>query len=230
MHKNPYNRETITQDILFVWQNMLDVIAEILGVVAGVITRLDGNSFEVFLTSKTDNNPYTAGYTSQYPDSGWYCEQTLKSKGLNHIQNASLDPKWRDNFAAVELNIISYTGVPINRPDGEQFGTVCFLDHKEQPHNQLHIRLIDQVKKMIELSLHTVHARNEVGNRDQLLNNLSKIYPICSYCKKVREKSNNWVPVEKYVHDISGTKASHSICPDCYEIEMQKIEHQKNLF
>lgn len=42
---------------------MLDVIAEILGVTAGVITRLDCDLFEVFLTSQTDDNPYAAGFT-----------------------------------------------------------------------------------------------------------------------------------------------------------------------
>lgn len=227
MNKNPYNKETITQNILDVWQKMLDVIAEILGVSAGVITRLDGNSFEVFLTSKTDNNPYIAGYTSQFPNSGWYCEHTLKKRGLNHIQNAFLDSKWKDNFAAVNLNIISYIGVPINRPDGEQFGTVCFLDYEEQPHNQLHINLIEQVKIMIELSLQTILAKNEIENRNQLIDNLSKIYPICSYCKKVREKSNNWVSVERYVKDISGATASHTVCPDCYKTVMTKMKEQK---
>lgn len=224
MKKNPYCREEFTKDILVDWQNILDVTAEILDVAAGVITRLDGDSIEVFLTSATEKNPYTAGFTSKYPNSGWYCEHTLKSKGLNHIQNALQEPDWKDNFAAVELGIISYTGLPINQPGGKQFGTVCFLDYEEQPHNQLHIRLIRQIKKMIELFLQTIHSRNEIENRDQLIENLSKIYPICSYCKKVREENDEWVPIEKYVLDISGARASHSICPECYEVEMKLIK------
>jgi len=105
--------------------------------------------------------------------------------------------------------------MPIDRPDGGQFGTVCFLDNKQNAHNDMHIRLITQIKRMIELSLRIVLDKKEIDLRDRLLNDLSKIYPICSYCKRVREESGKWIAVEKYVHDISGSTASHSICSVC---------------
>ena len=111
----------------------------------------------------------------------------------------------------------------IDLPDGGQFGTVCFLDNKQNEHNNLHIRLIKHVKKMIEMSLRLVLGKAEIDRRDRLLDNLSKIYPICSYCKKVREETGKWVSVEKYVIDISGARASHSICPTCYEREMKQL-------
>lgn len=224
MNTNPFNRENLTKDVLKEWQNLLNDTADILGVPAGLITRVDGNEIEILLSSETEGNPYLAAYKSQYPDSGWYCEYTLKSKGLNLIPNASLDPAWRDNFAAVEMNIISYVGLPIDRPDGGQFGTVCFLDNKQNEHNQLHIRLVKQIKRMIELSLRIVLAHAEIDRRDRLLDELSKIYPICSYCKKVREATDKWISVEEYVHNITGAKASHSICPNCYEREMKKMD------
>ncbi len=223
MDVNPYNRETLTEDILKEWQNLLDETADILCVPAGLITRIDGNEIEILLSSETEGNPYPAAYTSQYPDSGWYCEYTLKSRGLNLIPNALQDPKWKDNPAAVDLHIISYLGMPIERPNGELFGTVCFLDNKQNTHNDMHIRLVKQVKRMIELSLRIVLAKEEIDRRDSLLGNLSRIYPICSYCMKVREETGEWVSVEKYVHDISGTVPSHGICPQCFEKEMSKL-------
>jgi len=223
MDANPFNRETLTADVLKEWQNLLDETAEILGVPAGLITRVDGKEIEILLSSETEGNPYPAAYTSQYPDSGWYCEYTLKSRGLNLIPNALQDPQWKDNSAAVELNIVSYVGMPIERPDGEQFGTVCFLDNKQNAHNDMHIRLVQQIKRMIELSLRIVLAKEEIDRRDRLLDELSKIYPICSYCKKVREETGTWVSVEKYVSDISGAKPSHGICPQCYERELNRL-------
>ena len=105
--------------------------------------------------------------------------------------------------------------MPIDRPDGGQFGTVCFPDNKQNAHNDMHIRLITQIKRMIELSLRIVLDKKEIDLRDRLMNNLIKIYPICSYCKRVREESGKWIAVEKYVHDISGSTASHSICSVC---------------
>ena len=76
---------------------------------------------------------------------------------------------------------------------------------------------------MIELSLRIVLAKQEIIKRDRLLHDLSKIYPICSYCKKVREETGDWVSVEKYVDDISGAKASHGVCPECYEREIRRF-------
>lgn len=224
MDANPFNRKKITEDVLKEWQNLLNETAEILGVPAGLITRVNGKEIEILLSSETEGNPYSAAYTSQYPDSGWYCEYTLKRKGLNLIPNATQDPQWKDNAAAVELNIISYVGIPIERPDGEQFGTVCFLDNKQNAHNDLHIRLVEQIKRMIELSLRIVLAQEKIKSRDRLIDDLTKIYPICSYCKNVREETGKWVSVEQYVDNISGAKASHSICPRCYEREMNQLD------
>ena len=100
------------------------------------------------------------------------------------------------------MHTISYMGMPIERPDGGLFGTVCFLDNKENAHNEMHVRLVKQIKKMIELSLRIVLDKQELDRRDRLIDDLSKIYPICSYCKKVREKSGKWVSIEKYVQDV----------------------------
>ena len=223
MDVNPFNREKLTEYVLNEWQNLLNETAEIFGVPAGLITRVDGKEIEILLSSETEGNPYPAAFTSQYPDSGWYCEHTLKSRGLNLIPDALQDSQWKDNSAAIELHIVSYVGMPIERPDGGQFGTVCFLDNKQNAHNDVHIRLVKQIKRMIELSLRIVLDKEEIDRRDRLLDDLSKIYPICSYCKKVCEESGKWISVEKYVSDISGATASHGICPQCFEREINRL-------
>jgi len=221
--KNPFDRNRLAEDILKEWQSLIDMTAEILGVPAGLITRVDGSEIEIFLSSDTEGNPYHAEYVTHYPDSGWYCERTLKSRRLNLIPNAFLEPDWKDNPAAISLNMISYIGLPIERPDGGEFGTVCFLDNKENAHNDLHIKLLYQVKRMIELSLRIVFDREELDRRDHLLDDLSRIYPICSYCKKVREESGNWVSVEKYLREVTGAMPTHGICPQCFAEEMKKL-------
>jgi len=221
---NPFNRKKLTEDVLSEWQDILDATAEILGVPAGLITRLDDKEIEILLSSETEGNPYTAAYKTDFPDSGWYCEHTLKNKRLNLIPNALLDPDWKENSAAVEMQMISYVGMPIELPDGGQFGTVCFLDNKENAHNDLHIRMVHQIKRMIELTLRLIFEKERIDRRDRLLEGLSKIYPICGYCKKVREENGKWVSVEKYVMDISGAKPSHGVCPECYEREIKRLE------
>ena len=123
----------------------------------------------------------------------------------------------------IEGVYVTALGMPIERPDGGQFGTVCFIDSKQNAHNDMHIRLVEQIKRMIELSLRIVLAKEEIDRRDRLLDDLSRIYPICSYCKKVREETGRWVSVEKYVSDISGAMPSHGVCPQCYERELKRF-------
>ncbi|MDO8835708.1 MAG: GAF domain-containing protein [Vicinamibacterales bacterium] len=215
---NPFTRETLAGAVLQEWQSLLNVAAEIFGVRAGLITRVDGREIEILLASESEGNPYPAGYVTHFPDSGWYCERTLKARDLLLIPNALQDPEWRDNAAVVNLHMVSYVGMPVVRPDGGLFGTVCFLDDKQNAHNELYVRLLGQVRRLIELSLRIIVAKDEIDHRDRVLDGLSRIYPICCYCKKVREgEAGPWVAVEKYVQDVSGNRASHGICPGCFE-------------
>ncbi len=218
--RNPFNRENLIGNILEGWQNMLNLATEILKVPAGLITRIDGPEIEVFLSSQSKDNPYSEGFKAQYPDSGFYCEWVAKHRHDLLIPDARLDPEWKDN-AAVDMNMVSYLGMPIMRPDGEVFGTICFLDRKQNSHNETIIKLVGQFKQMIELTLKVLFADEEVRKRDQLFDNLSKIFPICAYCKRVCNESSEWVPVESYITGISGKSASHGICPQCYAREIQ---------
>lgn len=146
-------------------------------VLAGLITRVDSSQIDILLSSRSAGNPYPAGFTTHYPDSGWYCEHTLKSRGLNFIPNALEDPAWQDNDAVIKLNMISYVGMPIHRPDGGEFGTVCFLDNKANPHNDLHIKMLNQVKRMVELSIRIIFDKETIERQERLLDGLSRIYP-----------------------------------------------------
>jgi hypothetical protein len=217
--RNPFSRSNLIGEILEGWQNMLNLAAELLHVPAGLITRIDGAEIEIFLSSKSDVNPYQEGFKTGYPESGFYCEWVAKNRRMMILPDARKDPEWKDN-AAVAMNMVSYLGMPILRPDGEVFGTICFLDSKQNEYNDTIVKLIEQFKRMIELSLSVLFANEEVRRRDLLFDGLSKIFPICSYCKKVRNEDEKWVPVENYIIGISGQRASHGICPQCYEREL----------
>lgn len=50
---------------------------------------------------------------------------------------------------------------------------------------------------------------------------LQQILPICSYCKKIRGEEGSWSSVESYISRHTSTRFSHSICPACYESEVE---------
>lgn len=46
---------------------------------------------------------------------------------------------------------------------------------------------------------------------------LQGLLSICTYCKKIREGTDTWVSVEKYVSKRADTSFSHGICPHCFD-------------
>lgn len=44
---------------------------------------------------------------------------------------------------------------------------------------------------------------------------LRGLLSICASCKKIREDSGQWTPIESYVHEHSEASFSHGICPEC---------------
>lgn len=44
---------------------------------------------------------------------------------------------------------------------------------------------------------------------------LQGLLPICSSCKKIRDKQGNWHTLETYINKHSEAKFTHGICPDC---------------
>jgi hypothetical protein len=53
---------------------------------------------------------------------------------------------------------------------------------------------------------------------------LRGIIPICAYCHKIRNDKEMWEGLERYIHQHSEAKFSHSICPECYEEEVKKLD------
>src|SRR5258705_4794548 len=50
---------------------------------------------------------------------------------------------------------------------------------------------------------------------------LQAILPICSYCRKIRDDENYWQTVEGYVARHTNSRFTHSVCPSCYEKELE---------
>jgi hypothetical protein len=44
---------------------------------------------------------------------------------------------------------------------------------------------------------------------------LKGILPICSFCKKIRNKDENWVELEDYIKAYSEAEFSHGLCTEC---------------
>jgi DNA-binding response OmpR family regulator len=69
---------------------------------------------------------------------------------------------------------------------------------------------------MDELKARLKAAERILGLR-QHVQQLEGLLPICAYCKRIRDASEQWESIERYVEERSEAQFSHGYCPDCYE-------------
>lgn len=144
------------------WQNIVNIIAQIVQVPAALIMRVEPPYLEVFCSSNSLNNPYKVGDKEHW--TGFYCEHVLRTEKALLIPNALKDKKW-DNNPDIKLGMISYFGLPLFWPEGKAFGTICVLDSKENKYDATFKELILQFKEVAETQLELLwetHQRNKM--------------------------------------------------------------------
>jgi phosphoserine phosphatase RsbU/P len=67
----------------------------------------------------------------------------------------------------------------------------------------------DELRARIAVAQRILNLQAEVQQ-------LSGLLPICTYCKKIREQSAEWIPIEVYVARRTDASFSHGICPQCF--------------
>ncbi len=148
MKQNAINH--IPEGFLKKWQEIADLIADIINIPAVLIMKTDNEFMEVFVSSKTQGNPYNVGDKEHWH--GLYCETVIKTQNKLRITNALKDKKW-DKNPDIKIGMIAYLGFALNFPDKQPFGTLCVLDNKERHFTAINEKLLLQFKKVIELDM-----------------------------------------------------------------------------
>jgi signal transduction histidine kinase len=151
----------IPADLLSKWQIIVEAMAEVISVPAGLIMRLRGDVIEVCVSSQTVGNVYSVGEAEHFFGSGLYCERVISSDQRLLVPDALADPVWRNN-PDVPRGMIAYLGFPICWPDQSPFGTICVLDTKANVFSRLYERLIAQFRDVIE---HHLKLLSESGDQ-----------------------------------------------------------------
>ncbi|WP_437941063.1 ATP-binding protein [Sorangium sp. So ce341] len=146
----------IPADIDRKWQEMTDLLAEILRVPAALIMRVEPPEIVVCVSSESKGNPYERNERARL-DTGLYCETVMKTRMPLLVSDASKDERWRSS-PDVELGMISYLGFPIAWPTGDIFGTICVLDDRANQYSKTYQTLVAQCRDVIEVDLKSIFA------------------------------------------------------------------------
>jgi len=213
----------IAEGTLKKWQAIVDIMADLLSVPAALIMRFVKSDLEVFVSSRSDKNPYHPGDSEHFLGSGLYCETVINTNDKLLVPNALKDEKWKNN-PDIKLNMISYLGFPILLPNKKPFGTICVLDNKENAYSESYENLIINLREIVQYQLELIYMNTILGEKNKNLSDyfgeiklLRGIIPICAGCKKMRDDKGYWKQVEEYIQDRSEAKFTHGMCDDCLE-------------
>jgi len=150
----------ITEEIYSKWQSIINSVAKILNVPAGLIMKITKNDMEVYLRSANKENPYPSNGKDKLGH-GLYCETVIGTDKELLVDNALNDDKWKDN-PDVKLNMIAYYGLPIKWKSGNFFGTICVLDNKTNSFNKNYIDFLKHMRDAIETDLKMLEIQEEL--------------------------------------------------------------------
>ncbi|MEJ2306976.1 MAG: PAS domain S-box protein, partial [candidate division WOR-3 bacterium] len=149
----------IPEKMLAKWQEIVNILAEIMNVPAALIMRTFPPEIEVFVTSDTEENPYEVGHREKIL--GLYCEEVITNDKELLVADARKISRWKNN-PDIKLGMISYLGYPLRWPDGDLFGTICVLDSKKNKYSELFKKTLFQFKELIESHLELIFQHRKV--------------------------------------------------------------------
>lgn len=60
---------------------------------------------------------------------------------------------------------------------------------------------------------------SELKATKERVSKLQRLFPICSWCDRIRNEDGDWETIEQYISRESDTRVTHGLCPDCQERE-----------
>ncbi len=95
-----------------------------------MVTRTEGEDW-IVLDSLDHGYGVKGGDVFQWSDS--FCSRMVKGLGPRVVADASTVPAYREAPIGKKVPIAAYVGIPLERPDGSLFGTLCAISPKPQP-------------------------------------------------------------------------------------------------
>ena len=80
--------------------------------------------------------------------------------------------------------------------------------------SQILISYLQEIRKLVT---EIARQRDELSTAVDKINQLNRLLPICSSCKKIRDDEGYWNQVEEYIENHSGATFTHGLCPECLE-------------
>ncbi|MBR0777049.1 GAF domain-containing protein [Bradyrhizobium diazoefficiens] len=161
--KNALEIAQIPAEITEKWQEIIDLLAEVLHVPSALIMKVEPPNIRVFVCSDSEGNPYERDELACL-NTGLYCETVMKSRQLLLVPDALADQEWNAN-PDIKLGMISYMGFPVAWPNGDIFGTICVLDARPNEYSELYRKILFQCREVLQTDLKVLQASIDLEHK-----------------------------------------------------------------
>ncbi|HAT72876.1 MAG TPA: hypothetical protein DCS63_08685 [Elusimicrobia bacterium] len=199
------------------WRNIADLLAEVAGVPAATINVAEGNFLHIIGASHEPGAPFAQDDRIEIKAGArMYCSAVIQTREKLIIPDATKSDYWRESSAA-KAGFISYAGVPIFRPDGDIFGSICLFDRKPNVFTGPILRLMEEFSEIVTGHLSIIAKNSQLEETLKEVRTLQGLIPICANCKKIRDDKGFWQKVEVYLEERSNARFTHGLCEDCIQ-------------
>ncbi|MBA4072324.1 MAG: diguanylate cyclase [Gemmatimonas sp.] len=145
-----------------------------------------------------------------------FCAYTILGDDLMVVPDATRDLRFAENrFVVKDPGIRFYAGAPVRSREGLNLGSICVIDRQPRrsllEHQRLALKAIAcQASALLELR----RTAAELAGALRDFRTLSRLLPICSNCRRIRDGENAWHTAEEALQQ-SGAQFSSALCPDC---------------
>ena len=221
----------VPSEIIRKWQEIVNLLAEIMHVPSASIMRVDPPHIKVFVSSTSEGNPCEPGVV----DTGPYCETVMKTGQPLLIPDALENEVWKAN-PHVRLGMISYLGVPIGWPNGRIFGTICVRDNKRNEYSEAYLKLLLHFRDMLQADLKSLaRLHGEIEERETKIrrlvdSNIMGVF-IWDFDGRILEANDEFLRMVSYDREdlVSGRiRWADLTPPDWRDRNNARIEQQKS--
>lgn len=149
---------TIPDEILMEFQDIVNVLAEIIGIPAALILTFNSTNTEVVCANETTDSPYKTGEIIPGEDSIF--RKIEAAKDIFLIADGTKTKNWLNSIPG-KKGMVSLLGSVLLWPDNKIFGAICVMDSKKNHFNTRHKKLLSRFKKEVETLLRLLCSQAE---------------------------------------------------------------------
>ncbi|WP_309044154.1 sensor domain-containing phosphodiesterase [Marinobacter sediminicola] len=99
---------------------------------------------------------------TETPRSVAFCDHAIRQDRIFVVENASLDPRFRNNpFVVDRPHIRFYAGMPVREPGGFKVGTLCIIDDRPRQFTEKDLDVLRTLATMVEKELERSYIESD---------------------------------------------------------------------